>query len=142
MLYIQTFEDSKTDSQKMWSALKKVLPNNVTQHEIPTVVYNSKMYTNAKDFTSILNKYFSSIDHTLSKVFGRVRKIVLPQIFAELKPVSTDFVLEQLRGLNKANEAIDLDKISARLSNDASHVISPMLTNLINVAIYWTILLS
>ena len=70
----------------------------------------------------------------MSKVFGRVRKIVLPQILAELKPVSTDFVLEQLRGL-KANKAIDLDNISARLLKDASDVISPILTNLINVSI-------
>ena len=97
------------------------------------------MYTNAKDITSVQNKYFSSIDHALSKVFGRVRKIVLPQIFTdtrfELKPVLIDFVLEQLRVL-KANKAIDLDKISARLLNDASDVISPILTsNLINLSI-------
>ena len=97
------------------------------------------MYTNAKDITSVQNKYFSSIDHTLSKVFGRVRKVVVPQIFTdtrfELKPVSIDFVLEQLRVL-KANKAIDLDKISARLLKDASDVISPILTsNLINLSI-------
>ena len=104
----------------------------------PTVVFNSKMYTNATDITSILNKYFSSIDYKLSKVFGRVRKVVLPQIFTdtrfELKPVSTDFVLEKLRCL-KANKAIDLDKISARPLKDASDVISPILTKFINLSI-------
>ena len=86
------------------------------------MVFNSKMYTNATDITSILNKYFSSIDYKLSKVFGRVRKVVLP------------IVLEKLRCL-KANKAIDLDKISARPLKDASDVISPILTKFINLSI-------
>ena len=87
---------------------------------------------------SVFNKHFSNIGHKLSKVFGHVKKVVLPQPCTdtrfELKPIPVDFVYDQLRGL-KANKAIGLDKISARLLKDASEVISPVLTNFINLSI-------
>ena len=90
--FFSLIEDSKTDSQKMWRVIKKVLSNNVTQQEIPTVVYKRKTYTDAKDIASILDIYFFSSSHTLSKESGRVRKFVLPQICTdtrlELKPLS------------------------------------------------------
>ena len=59
--FLSLIEDSKTDSQKMWSAVKKVFSNNVTQQEIPTVVYKSKTYTDAKDIASIVTYIKSRI---------------------------------------------------------------------------------
>jgi hypothetical protein len=121
--FCNLIEESKSDSQKMWSTIKKVLPTNVTQQEVSSVMYNNKTYTNDKDIASVFNKHFSSIGHKLSKVFGHVKKVVLlypcTDTRFELKPIPVDFVYDQLRGL-KANKAIGLDKISARLLKDAS----------------------
>lgn len=100
--FCKLIEESKSDSQKMWSTIKKVIPAKATQQEISSVVYNNKTYSNAKDIATFLNKHFSSIGHKLSKVFGRVKKVVLPQARTdtrfELKPIPLDFVHEQLRG--------------------------------------------
>ena len=49
----------------------------------------------------------------------------------KLNPVSELFVLNELRKM-KANKAIGLDKISARLLRDAAGIIAPPLTYIIN----------
>ena len=51
-----------------------------------------------------------------------------------MAPVSADFVSQAIYRL-KPNKAIGLDKISARVSKDGCHVISPVLASLINKSI-------
>ena len=51
-----------------------------------------------------------------------------------LQHVSTEFVKSQLRSL-RANKAVGLDQISARLLKDSADVLSPILRNLFNLSI-------
>ena len=92
--FCNLIEESKSDSQKMWSTIKKVLPTNVTQQEVSSVMYNNKTYTNDKDIASVFNKHFSSIGHKLTIV---VLLHPCTDTRFELKPIPVDFVYDRLR---------------------------------------------
>ncbi len=136
--FCNLIKESKSDSEWMWSFITKVLPTIVTQ-ELTNLVYKSKSYSTAVDIAAICNLHFSNVGYKLSKAFGCVKKVVLPQpcnivTKFDLKPVSKEFVHDQLCGL-KGNRAIGLDNISPRLLKDVSDVILPVLTKLINRSI-------
>ena len=86
-------EESKSNSERMWSSIKKVLPTNATQ-ELTNLVYKSKSYFTAVDIAAIFNLlHFSNVGHKLGKAFGCVKKVALPQpcnivTKFDLKPVS------------------------------------------------------
>ena len=132
--YCQLIEDAKDDGSKMWRAIKEVLPSKKGS-AIFSVFEKGRLHTDKQSVAKIMNDYFVSIGKTLSKAFGR-NAPVTPVINSlstnfHLNNVSVEFVKDTLRSL-KRNKAVGLDKLSARLLRDASDVISPVLTELVN----------
>ena len=81
-----------------------------------------------------MNQYFVSVGKVLGKPFQNVSTVFTsstPPSEFHLDNVNVNFVLNALKSL-KSNKAVGLDKLSVRLLKDASDVIAPILTGLIN----------
>ena len=81
-----------------------------------------------------MNQYFVSVGKVLAKPFQNVSTVFTsstPPSEFHLDNVSVNFVHKALKSL-KSNKTVGLDKLSARLLKDASDVIAPILTGLIN----------
>lgn len=94
-----------------------------------------KLHTSFADIAEHLNQHFSNIGRYLAKAFRNTSSALSKNVTGaydfKLNPVSEMFVLREL-GKMKANKAIGLDKISARLLSEAAWVIAPSLTYIIN----------
>ena len=131
--YCKLIEDAKNDSSSMWRAIKQTLPSN--HMDTNAIFSNGKLYTSFIDIAEHLNQHFSNIGKYLAKAFRNTSSVLLKNVTGaydfKLNPVSEMFVHEELNKM-KANKAIGLDKISARLLRDAAWVIAPSLTYIIN----------
>ena len=81
-----------------------------------------------------MNQYFVSVGKVLGKPFQNVSTVFTsstPPSEFHLDNVNVYFVRNALKSL-KSNKAVGLDKLSVRLLKDASDVIAPILTGLIN----------
>ena len=81
-----------------------------------------------------MNQYFVSVGKVLGKPFQNVSTVFTcstPPSEFHLDNVNVNFVRNALKSL-KSNKAVGLDKLSVRLLKDASDVIAPILTGLIN----------
>ena len=131
--YCKLIEDAKNDSSSMWKAIKQTLPSN--HMDTNAIFSNGKLHTSFIDIAEHLNQHFSNIGKYLAKAFRNTSSALSKNVTSaydfKLNPVSEMFVHEELRKM-KANKAIGLDKISARLLRDAAWVIAPSLTYIIN----------
>ena len=88
--------------------------------------------------TEHLNQNFTSIGRYLAEVFRNTSfaasKDVTSAYDFKLNPISETFVQKGLSKM-RANKAIGLDKIGARLLRDAAWVIAPPLTYIINLSL-------
>ena len=96
---------------------------------------NGKLHTSFINIAEHLNQHFSNIGKYLAKAFRNTSSALSKNVTSaydfNLNPVSEMFVHKELSKM-KANKAIGLDKISARLLRDAAWVIAPSLTYIIN----------
>ena len=131
--FCQMIEDAKGDSCEMWRAIKQVL-SGTKKSTVSSIFENGKWHTENLSVAKIMNQYFVSVGKVLAKPFQNVSTVftssTLPSEF-HLDNVSVNFVRKALKSL-KSNKAVGLDKLSARLLKDASDVIAPILTGLIN----------
>ena len=81
-------------------------------------------------YLTYLNQHFLNIGRYLAKAFCNTSSVLLKNVTSaydfKLNPVSELFVLNELSKM-KANKAIGLDKISARLLRDTAGIIAPPL---------------
>ena len=121
----------------MWKAIKNVLPSS-KKSVVSSIFDNGKVFTDSTSIAKIMNNYFASIGKKLSKAFQNSVPIFStvnnPHFQFHLATVTVEFVSCAIAKL-RPNKAVGLDKISARLLKDGSHVISPILTSLINKSI-------
>ena len=117
----------------MWRAIKQVLPG-TKKSTVSSIFENGKWHTENLSDAKIMNRYFVSVGRVLAKPFQNVSTVftssTLPFEF-HLDNVNVNFVRNALKSL-KSKKAVGLDKLSARLLKDASDVIAPILTGLIN----------
>ena len=131
--YWKLIEDAKNDSSSMWKAMKQTLPSN--HMDTNAIFSNGKLHTSFIDIAEHLNQHFSNIAKYLAKVFRNTSSALSKNVTSaydfKLNPISEMIVHRELSKM-KANKAIGLDKISARLLRDAAWVIAPSLTYIIN----------
>ena len=128
--YCKLIEDAKNDSSLMWKAIKQTLPSN--HMDTNAIFSNGKLHTSFIDIAEHLNQHFSNIGKYLGKAFRNTSSALSKNATSaydfKLNPVSEMFVHKELSKM-KANKAIGLDKISARLLRDAAWVIAPYIIN-------------
>ena len=126
-------EDAKGDFCEMWLAIKQLLPG-AKKSTVFSIFENGKWHTENLSVAKIMNQYFVSVGKALAKPFKNISTVSTsstPLIEFHLNNVTVNFVRNALISL-KTNKAVGLDKLSARLLKDASDVIAPILTCLIN----------
>ena len=126
-------EDANGDSCEMWRAIKQVLPG-TKKSTVFSIFKNGKRHTGNFSVDKIMNQYFVSVGKVLAKPFQNISTVsasCTPPFKFHLDDVTVKFVRNALRSL-KTNKADGLDKLSARLLKDASDVIAPILSGLIN----------
>ena len=130
-------KENKSDNNKMWKALKQMLPSRNCS-EVKAIKVKKTFLLHPREIAEVLNKHFSMIGQKLANAICSSGEEVLVEPKSKskfsLNHVSTEFVTRQLRGL-KTNKAAGLDKISARLLKDSADIISPVFQNLINLSI-------
>ncbi len=135
--FCNLIEESKNDGGKMWKAIKNVLPSS-KKSAVSSIFDNGKVFTDSTSIAKIMNNYFASICKKLSKAFQNSVPIFStvnnPHFQFHLATVTVEFVSCVIAKL-RPNKAVGLDKIRARLLKDGSHVISPILTSLIDKSI-------
>lgn len=140
--YTSLIENSKGNTKDFWRALKEVLPTPDASNDISCISSDGIAVTSSKSIASIMNSFFVNIGSELAKKFGDIlqvsaeRTIATPAVEStfHFNSISEKFVSEALHQL-KANKAVGLDKISARLLKDAASVITPSLTTLFNLSL-------
>ena len=130
-------KENKSDSNKMWKALKQMLPSRNCS-EVKAIKVKKTFLRHPREIAEVLNKHFSMIGQKLANAICSSGEKVLVEPKSKskflLNHVTTEFVTRQLQGL-KTNKAAGLDKISARLLKDSADIISPVLQYLINLSI-------
>ena len=131
--YCKQIKDAKNESSSIWKAIKQTLPSN--NMDTNAIFSNRKVNTSSIDIAEHLNQNFTNIGRYLAEAFRNtsfaVSKDVTSAYDFKLNPISEMFVHKGLSKM-KANKAIGLDKIGARLLRDAAWVIAPPLTYIIN----------
>ena len=137
--YCDMIEEAKGDHQKMWKAVNEVCNRNSTSEIVQCIISDGIQHTTPKSIASALNSFFASIGRRLADKIRTTwsnRNLVLKQPLSQLQltELEESFVLQQLTTL-KANKAIGLDKISARLLKSSANTITPSVTKLLNLSI-------
>ena len=134
--YCKQIKDSKNESSSIWKAIKQTLPSN--NMDTNAIFSNGKVNTSSIDIAEHLNQNFTNIGRYLAEAFRNtsfaVSKDVTSAYDFKLNPISETFVHKGLSKM-RANKAIGLDKIDARLLRDAAWVIAPPLTYIINISL-------
>ena len=136
--YCDMIEEAKGDSEKVWKAVK-VCNRNSSSESIQCIISDGVQHITSQSIASSMNSFFASIGRILA---SRIQTSDLslnsiskhPLFQFELTELDQSFVLEQLLSL-KANKAIGLDKISARLLKISAHTIAPSVAKLLNLSI-------
>ena len=136
---IVVFEEAKGGSGKMWKAVNEACNQNSASESIQCIMFDGVQHITSQSIASTMNSFFASIGRILeSRIqtsdlnLNSVSKHPLFQF--ELTELEQSFVLEQLL-LLKANKAIVLDNISARLLKNSAHTIAPSVVKLLNLSI-------
>ena len=112
---------------------------NSSSESIQCIISDGVQHITSQSIASSMNSLFASIGRILA---SRIQTSDLslnsiskhPLFQFELTELDQSFVLEQLLSL-KANKAIGLDKISARLLKISAHTIAPSVVKLLNLSI-------
>ena len=137
--YCDMIEEAKGDSDKVWKTVNKACNRNSSSESIQCIISDGVQHITSQSIASSMNSFFASIGRILA---SRIQTPVLnlksiskhPLFQFELTELDQSFVLEQLLSL-KANKAIGLDKISARLLKISAHTIAPSVVKLLNLSI-------
>lgn len=137
--YCDMIEEAKGDSEKVWKAVNEACNRNSSLESIQCIISDGVQHITSQSIASSMNSFFASIGRILA---SRIQTSVLnlnsiskhPLFQFELTELDQSFVLEQLLSL-KANKAIGLDKISARLLKISAHTIAPSVVKLLNLSI-------
>ena len=133
-------EEAKGDHQKMWKAVNEVCNRNSTSENVQGIISDDIQHTTPKSIAPALNSFFASIGWRLAdkirSTWSYRNLVSLEQLLSQLQltELEESFVLQQLASL-KANKAIGLDKISARLLKSSANTITPSITKLLNLSI-------
>ena len=136
--YCDMIEEPKGDSEKVWKAVNEACNRNSSSESIQCIISDGVQHITSQSIASSMNSFFASIGRILA---SRIQTSVLnlnsiskhPLFQFELTELDQSFVLEQLLSL-KANKAIGLDKISARLLKISAHTIAPSVVKLLNLS--------
>ena len=136
-------EEAKGGSEKMWKAVNETCNRNSSSESIQCIMFDGVQHITSQSFASTMNSFFASIGRMLA---SRIRTSDLnlnsvskhPLFQFELTELEQSFVLEQLL-LLKANKAIVLDNISARLLKNSAHTIAPSVVKLESFNSHWSI---
>ena len=130
--YCDMIEEAKGDSEKVWKVVNEA-------KSIQCIISDGVQHITSQSIASSMNSFFASIGRILASriqisdlYLNSISKHPLFQF--ELTDLDQSFVLEQLLSL-KANKAIGLDKISARLLKTSAHTIAPSVVKLLNLSI-------
>jgi hypothetical protein len=138
------FEDSireaVKDSKKLWSTLRKIIPNKTDRNGINSVNDNNEMITNTKDIANCFNTYFSNIGESLAAVFPENPEDTGDQDDTartgefRFMEVTADQVYEQLSKM-PTGKATGLDDISPRLLKAGAPFISQPIAYIMNLGL-------
>ena len=138
--YINLIEESKGDSKKLWNAVNEASSRKCQSSNPTCIISDGVEYTNNKSIASILNKHFATIGQYLAEKLPAITPSYASSYYLSngqhfnILPVDESFVIKHLKSL-KASKATGLDKINIKLLKDASEIIAPSITKLINRSI-------
>ena len=138
--YNSYFNENRRDIRKTWKGVNDLLGKaSQTTTRISELKTNTNTYTSPKDIALELNNHFSSIGISLASVVPETscnyQDFLLPTNHKFcLTPTSIEEVSKLLEAL-PTRKATGLDNISSRLLKEATPVIAPSLTNIINLSL-------
>ena len=118
--------DNLSKSDKLWKAVKKILPSSSTV-QTQILRENDKEYTSSRDISNCFNRYFSTIGSKLAAHFKNDSENTTnpyPGVTThfQFSEIPADFVSKQLKNL-KCGKATGLDNLHSRLLKDAAPII-------------------
>lgn len=139
--YNNLFRGSISDSKKTWNNINKVLGKSKKKDCIESLIIDSQVIDNPVAISVNLNSFFAEIGHVYaSRLHTHAddnvnlrRTLDYSNVNITLQPVTANEVLGLLQGLN-TNKGPGLDGITAAILKKCSHVITPMLVQIINKA--------
>ena len=126
--YSAKFEECIDDSKKTWELLREVTGNNKIQDNIePANITKVK--------ANMFNKYFATIGAETLKTMGTTVTEYTPSCTKgfKLREIKAEDVEDVINGM-KINTAVGYDQIPARIIKDLAQVLSPSLSELINLS--------
>ena len=134
--YCDLVTEAKSDSSKIWNAVNEVSSRKAKSSTPQCIIADGVHHTTSQSIASILNSHFALIGKFLADKITPVASVSVPATSHSfhLKEISEKEVREQLLTL-KANKAIGLDNISARLLKCGALEITPSITKILNMSI-------
>ena len=134
--YCELVTEAKGDSSKIWNAVNEVSSRKAKSSTPQCIIADGVHHTTSQSIASVLNSHFALIGKFLADKITPVASVSVPATSHSfhLKEISEKEVREQLLTL-KANKAIGLDNISARLLKCGALEITPSITKILNMSI-------
>jgi hypothetical protein len=135
--YSNLITESMDKPDKLWKAIKKVLPGKTKQST--TILQDEEgTFSEPSEVANCFNRFFTSIGSNLASKFPSGLQISNPypnfnQTF-NFKPINVDYTLKELQTL-KSSKATGLDNVSARLLRDAAAIVADLLTKIMNLSL-------
>jgi hypothetical protein len=143
-------EEHKFNPKKLWEQLKTLgYSNKCKDQSRVTLNIDGELCFNPSTVANHINQFYTTIASTLvnklptslgkfsvsSKIFSsHYEKLGVASDAFKLCPVSSDFILKELRSLNP-NKSTGLDGVPAKFLRDGAVLLKDQLTHIINVSI-------
>lgn len=133
----EKIENNKGNPKALWKTINSLSGRTKTKSGIINEIkFENSVFSNPKDISEILNCFFSEVGGKLSSELARSTtkySDFLEQVEARfsLQPITVDFVIDFLNKMS-ADKTTGLDNIPSRLLKEATPVIAPSITNIIN----------
>ena len=136
--YCDLISETKGDLSKLWKAVNQASSRNGKSSIPQCIIADGAYHTNPRSISSALNSHFGSIGRILPEKIPCIARTSLPidghSGLFQSQEVSESVVNKQLLAL-KANKAIGLDNIRAKLLKYSAQSITYSITKLINLLI-------
>ena len=141
LYYSKLIEENKSDSSKLWKALKSAISTDVRDTYIQSLDVDGTVTTDPLSIAAKFGTFFRTVIARLRETLLTTSTFPLPRCLQvsptavfRLSPISEEFVLKQLKAI-KSNKSTGFVDIPAHLLKDGAEVLAKPLTVLMNRSI-------
>ena len=136
--YLHEFDNCKSNNNDKWKFINNLLNKKTENPTTPSLEENGKILSDPLEICEVFNEYFVHVGTKLAAQLPESNQsfnFYLPEIHANqsfrFEKIDSSDVIREIKNF-KLKKASGYDSISARCMKENTHVLAPILTNLLN----------